>query len=173
MYGCKRKGTKPQSAGSLSTVVLLQSVLPKVIRNRRSILIQNNFTIISKGQLLHRSTVSKLPDDTPPNMKKVTDVGKAAKKTQMGLCETHGLYFRPHSPLQCWRTLHHVKEEKKKSRDKKLTFTTLVSHKPRAAPPLQCSDLLVGNLEGGSDQGPVAVENSTRSLISGTFIVAA
>lgn len=36
-----------------------------------------------------------------------------------------------------------------------LTFTTLFSDKPRAASPLQCSDLPVGNLVWWSDQRPV------------------
>lgn len=52
---------------------------------------------------------------------------------------------------------------------KKLTFTTLFSYKPWAASPLQCSDLLMGNLEGGPDQGPVAGENSAQSVISTTY----
>ena len=75
----KEKGTKPQSTGSLSSVVLLQSGLAKKIQNSLSMLIQNKSAVIPKGKLLLRSPV-------PSNhraLKKGTDVVKTAKQTQM------------------------------------------------------------------------------------------
>lgn len=78
MQSYKRKGTQPQSAASPSTLILLQSLFPKVIQNRLSILTQNNFTVISRDQQPHSSTISNLPDYTPLKHKKGTDVGKVA-----------------------------------------------------------------------------------------------
>lgn len=71
-------------------------------------------------------------------------------------------------PCNVWDSC--IKWKKKKRKDKKLTFTTLLSHKPWAASPLQRGDLLVGNLEGRPDHGPVAGGSST--LISEICVVA-
>lgn len=68
--------------------------------------------------------------------------------------------FKPTMPEKSglWRLLH-------TSRKSKLTFTTFLSHKSRAASPLQRGDLLVGDPEQWLNYRPVAAETNRGKVV--------